>query len=395
MVDEAAFGADIGDLTGVPVAQVTATLTAEPGSAQVVTTPRGPTVAESAAVVAAAAPVVAVSPPVVITEMARPAHPLPHARGAAPTITYDRFLPQLADQTQRQHLWQTLQAAMDVARTFVPGKALDIHSALVQPLRKSVSSTFGEGSWHSRGGVIMLEQHPGSTADNVVIETGVLLHECFHPTFYVSPFQDKRRGGTDCMWAEAWCDAFRYCAGMTILPNEPSELSWRPTAIGYSQTHTKAQVLASKSGWACIYRYPASLIINKAGGTLAGLQALWLQLAKEKSAARGKNVFDKFFGYSPRHPSGAAPVNNPSPPGTPDSPAPGTPAAVASAKAPPPPQVHPAIVAQANKAAASGAGAGPLVGVVAGAAVGSLAGPVGALIGAVIGGVAGNAATSK
>ena len=216
-------------------------------------------------------------------------------------IPYAQFMPEQTDNTVRQAFWKVLQAVVPTAQKFVPGKTLDLHKVSYRPNgapntgpapTDATKGVHGAGSWHSRGGIIYVDRGEGP---------GVLIHEIFHPTFAASPFNLK--SGTDRFWSEAWCEAFRYAVGSVLLTSTlPSEVTWEKKIAAHIQDPI-GDVLKSASGYYRIYKYPASLVIAKSGGTLTGLLQLWNKLLAAKKTHG--DVFDRFFGYSPRHPSAA------------------------------------------------------------------------------------------
>lgn len=217
----------------------------------------------------------------------------PPVREQAPTMPFEAFLPEQEDGPQRQWLWKVFQASERQAWLFAASP-----SAWVPLVRVDYAAFKGAraADWNSHG---VIQVRAGD-------DPGVLFHETFHTVFHRSPFH----AGRDIQWTEAFCDAFRFAAEREILPPPPS--SWvEKIAKLSSMTYDEAGHAHHNAKWLAVYGYPASLVVRRSGGTLAGLRSLWYSLI-ELRRQRGGDVFDEFFGYSPA--DAAAAVSTPTGP---------------------------------------------------------------------------------
>ena len=120
---------------------------------------------------------------------------------------------------------------------------------------------------------------------------GTMFHEIFHNTFNGSRFHE----GDDNLWAEAFCDAFRYMMEKKYLPGPHSK--WFLKVDRYCD-ETYEQVM-SKSGDKSFdrkYCYPASLIIRKAGKDPEKFRVLWFELQNFREI-KNADVLDAYFNY--------------------------------------------------------------------------------------------------
>jgi hypothetical protein len=200
-----------------------------------------------------------------------------------PSLPYEQFLPDTADTSRRQALWPLFHQAEAEAQAFaVPG------DPWVPITRVEYGSERHAGEWSTTGVIQMKEGK----------DAGLMFHEIFHAAFHKSEFNSSHtdRDGT---WNEAFCDAFRYFAERQLL----SERSGWVDKIDRMTTLTSEDAPDDGDGYSTRkYKYPASLIVKRAGGpngSLGTLRGLWYELITLRRQGGGAPVLDQFFGYAP------------------------------------------------------------------------------------------------
>jgi len=214
---------------------------------------------------------VPVAPPISVV-------PAPAAEGP-PTMPFDAFLPEMSDGPRRKWLWTVFLAGQAQAWTFAKSPSVWItlrQIAYIAPGNKA-------GDWSSSGKIELL----GNS------EPGLIFHETFHTVFSRSGLH----AGNDGRWGEAFCDAFRFVAERELL--SPPASPWVGKIVAFeNMSFEEARHAPGNARWKTIYTYPASLIVKRAGGTMAGLRTLWFELIAERQRT-GVDLLDQFFGYSP------------------------------------------------------------------------------------------------
>jgi len=224
--------------------------------------------------------------PAPVAYVAAPVAAMPVAPVAAtpdptwPSVPYSDFMAATQDQARRQAFWSLFRAAEREAHQFPTSPARWV------PLRRVIDLPPGgaTGEWTTSGTIELKPDH----------NVGTMFHEIFHTVVHLSEFHT---GGRDGAWTEALCDAFRYAAEQELLPGPPSK--WEERITRYT-TMTEQEVMGTgkSSSVKQKYHYPASLIVKRSGGTMAGFRSLWFQLIALKQQ-RGTEVLDDFFGYRP------------------------------------------------------------------------------------------------
>lgn len=200
---------------------------------------------------------------------APPARPSADAESRGPGEPAPLFLP-LTEKSARARLWRLFVAAEQAARGFAR------QPAEWSEIRVVVESD--RALWTVDGKIeIPMAEDP----------EGAMFHEVFHSAFHHSALH----AGSDELWGEAFCDAFRYVMERTLLP-EPSD--W----VKRMDVHLAAPVAAATVGddQARQYWHPASLILRASSSSLEGLQRLWFRLL-EKRQQVGGDILNEHFGY--------------------------------------------------------------------------------------------------
>jgi hypothetical protein len=195
-------------------------------------------------------------------------------------MPYENFLSELSDPQRRQWLWGVFQAGERQAYAFAAAPQLFVPLTRVNYIPPGGKA----GDWNPSGRIELV-----ANAD-----AGVLFHEIFHTVYHRSVLH----AGSDVHWKEAFCDAFRYLAERELLPPPPS--NWTGKIENFERmSFEEVRRAGGGAKWKAVYTYPASLIVRRAGGTMAGFRALWFGLIEARERA-GRDILDDFFGYAPQ-----------------------------------------------------------------------------------------------
>jgi len=202
--------------------------------------------------------------------------PAPLLVGAvAQTMPFERFLPLDDNRDRRLLLWLLFRAAEKQAFRFAAAPDRWI-------LLARVDFAPNAGRWFPSGAI----EIPRAS------DPGPLFHEVFHTVFHKSALH----AGDDEPWGDPFCDAFRFFAEQELLPGPPSPFVRKLQDLS-TRSFEESLTRSTDPGWTTKYGYPASLIVRRSGGTLAGLRELWFAL-QSRRRARGGDILDQEFGYS-------------------------------------------------------------------------------------------------
>lgn len=192
-----------------------------------------------------------------------------------PTMAYDQFLPEVSDEKERSELWSYFRAAEREAKKFAgtPERWVVIKKVEI-----------GKGPHWGASGKIVITPKSGA---------GTLFHEIFHTAFQKSVFHPDPK---EQAWEEGFCDAFRYAAEHDLVQGPPSDWASHIQKLT-AMTYEEALASSKDHGLLKAYRFPASRIVKKSGGTLEGMRRMWFELT-EKRNQTGRAVFDEYFGWA-------------------------------------------------------------------------------------------------